>query len=317
MMFRRLGRTGLQVSEISLGTVELGIDYGIRTGSGPIRPTEEEAHRLLNRALDLGVNFIDTAAAYGTSEEIIGRALGRRRSSYYIATKCLHYYDETDAIPEIRRRMEASIDESLRRLKTDAIDLIQVHGRDRQEIEQRMIREGEVIEVLERARQAGKVRFIGYSSYSEEASLAIIEDGRWDTLQIPYNILDQRGALRVFPAARASRVGVIVRSALLKGALTDKAQHLPSHLKPLMDRTEQLKALTAPGMPTLPQVALRFVLSNPDVSTIIVGADRIPYLDEAVSVSDGCGLPGEVLIRAQELKLDDPDLLNPGRWGIP
>lgn len=315
--FRSLGRTRLRVSEVSLGTVELGMEYGLQAGGEPGVPAESDARVLLNRAIDSGVNFIDTAALYGNSEEIIGRALKGRRSEYALATKCVHRLEEGLDYAESRRSISASIDRSLSRLQTDHIDLLQVHGRDILELELRMIRDGEVMEELDLARDAGKVRFAGYSSYSEEAALAAIGEGRWDTLQIPCNILDRRYLKRIIPEAYRRDVGVIVRSALLKGALTEKSRFMPERLKPLVVHIDRLVEIQSETRYSLPELALRFVLSIPDVSTIIVGADRIKYLDEAVSVSDGKGLSAEILLELEDMALDDPYLLNPGNWGIP
>ncbi len=317
MKYRSLGRTRLRVSEVSLGTVELGMEYGLKAGGEPGVPAETDARDLLNRALDSGVNFIDTAALYGNSEEIIGRALKGRRSEYVLATKCVHRLEEGLDYAESRRGIAASIDRSLLRLQTDHIDLLQVHGRDLLELELRMIRDGEVMEELDRAREAGKVRFAGYSSYSEEAARAAIDDGRWDTLQIPCNILDRRYLESVIPEARRRGVGVIVRSALLKGALTEKSRFMPERLKPLVTHIDRLAEIQSETHYSLPELALRFVLSIPDISTVIVGADRIAYLDEAVSASDGRGLSEGILLALEDMALDDPYLLNPGNWGIP
>ena len=317
MRYRTLGRTRLCVSEISLGTVELGMEYGLKEDGESSVPAETVARNLLNRAIDSGVNFIDTAAQYGNSEEIIGRALKDRRSEYVLATKCMHRLDEGLDYAGSRRSVSESIDQSLSRLRTDHIDLLQVHGRDSIELEQRMIRDGEVMGELEKARKAGKVRYLGYSSYSEEAALAAIEDGRWDTLQIACNILDRRYLKRVIPEARKCGVGVIVRSALLKGALTEKIRFMPERLKPLSEHIDRLVEIQSATSYSLPELALRFVLSIPDVSTIIVGADRMNYLEEAVSTSDGLGLSGELLLKLDDMSLDDPFLLNPGNWGIP
>lgn len=317
MRYRILGRTGLRVSEVSLGTVELGMEYGLKEGDESTVPEESDARRLLNRALDSGVNFIDTAAEYGNSEEIIGRALEGRRSDYFLATKCLHRLDEGLDYAASRRSMSESIDRSLSRLRTDHIDLLQVHGRDNLELELRMIRDGEAMDELEKARKAGKVRYLGYSSYSEEAALEAVGDGRWDALQIACNILDRRYLKRVVPEAQRHGVGVVVRSALLKGALTEKSRFMPERLKPLVEHVDRLIEIQASTRYSLPELALRFVLSIPDISTIIVGADRITYLDEAVSASDGQGLSEEILLKLEEMALDDPYLLNPGNWGIP
>ena len=317
MKYRTLGKTELSVSEVGLGTVELGIDYGIRTGLESNQPPEADAVSLLNRAIDCGVNLIDTAAAYGTSEEIIGRSLHTRRDEFFLATKSLHWSDKGLPITEVRERISASIDQSLRHLKTDVIDLIQIHGRDVPILETMMIDEGDVFDELSRARQAGKVRYIGYSSYSALASMKIIENGNWDSLQIAYNIFDQRNAAAVIPEAHKAGMGVIIRSALLKGALSDKADHLPDHLAELTVRSRALGDLLDENTPTVPQLALRFVLDNPQVSSVIVGADRTEYLDEAVSVSDGIRLPASLYQRAIKLAIDDPELINPATWGIP
>ncbi len=317
MRYRVLGRTGLRVSEVSLGTVELGMEYGLKGKQESSVPAVADARNLLNRAIDFGVNFIDTAALYGSSEEIIGRALKDRRTEYVLATKCLHRLDEGLDHAASRRSISESIDRSLSRLQTDYIDLLQVHGRDVLELEQRMIREGVVMEELEKARQAGKIRFTGYSSYSEEAALAALDDGRWDTLQIACNILDRRHLPRVIPEAHRRRIGLIVRSALLKGALTDKSRFMPDRLKPLVDHVDRLVDVQSATGYSLPEMALRFVLSIPDISTIIVGADRMAYLEEAVATSDGEGLSEEILVKLKDMALDDPYLLNPGNWGIP
>ena len=317
MQYRSLGRTGLSISEVSLGTVELGMEYGLKEDGESSVPAETDARRLLNRAIDSGVNFIDTAALYGNSEEIIGRALKDRRSEYVLATKCMHRLDEGLDYPDSRRSISESIDTSLSRLQTDRIDLLQVHGRDVLDLELKMIRDGVVMDELEKARQAGKIRFTGYSSYSEEAALAAVEDGRWDALQIACNILDRRYLKQVVPEARDRGVGVIVRSALLKGALTDKNKYMPERLKPLSEHIDRLAAIQSATRYSLPELALRYVLSIPDVSTIIVGADRMRYLEEAVATSDGRGLDKEVLVKLEDMGLDDPYLLNPGNWGIP
>ncbi len=315
MRFRSLGRTRLRVSEVSLGTVELGMEYGLKDGEESGVPTETDSRNLLNRAIDTGVNFIDTAAQYGNSEEIIGRALKDRRAEYVLATKCMHRLDERLDYAESRRNISESIDQSLSRLQTDHIDLLQVHGRDDLDLELRMIRDGEVMDELDKARQAGKIRFTGYSSYSEEAALAVIEDGRWDTLQIACNILDRRYQRRVIPEAWKRGVGIIVRSALLKGALTDKSRYMPEKLRPLVEHIDRLVEIQSATRYSLPELALRFVLSIPDISTIVVGADRMKYLEVAVSASDGAGLSEALLVKLEDMALDDPLPAQSGKLG--
>jgi aryl-alcohol dehydrogenase-like predicted oxidoreductase len=126
MKFRRLGRTELMVSEISLGTVEIGLDYGIGPDGEARRPPESEAARLLHRALDLGVNFIDTAPAYGESEAIIGRALKGRRQDFVICSKVLSHADQPHGA--LWEKVTASVEASLRALDTEVIDIMMIHS---------------------------------------------------------------------------------------------------------------------------------------------------------------------------------------------
>ena len=119
MRYKRLGRTGFEVSQISLGTVEIGMDYGITSS----RPVEAEAARLLHRALDLGINFIDTARVYGEAEAIIGRAIAERRKEFVLVSKVLPFDEEP-----LKSRVRDSVHESLRLLRTDFLDVLMIHS---------------------------------------------------------------------------------------------------------------------------------------------------------------------------------------------
>jgi len=126
--FRRLGRTDLRVSEISLGTVELGLDYGIAENGQPRRPQEAEAARLLHRGLDLGINFIDTARAYGESEAIIGKTLKHHRSEFILCSKVAPYTGENLSSAALKQKLSVSVDASLEALNTDRIDIMMIHS---------------------------------------------------------------------------------------------------------------------------------------------------------------------------------------------
>jgi aryl-alcohol dehydrogenase-like predicted oxidoreductase len=213
MNYRQLGRTGLSLSEISLGTVELGLDYGVPVDGEHRRPPEEKAARLLNRALDLGVNFIDTARAYGSSEEVIGRALKDRRKEYILATKLAPIREEGQSDQELRDQVKASIAESLRLLQTDVIDLLQLHHTPVD-----VVKSGRVLAAAREAQRSGSVRFIGASTYGEDAPLAVLAaGGGYDTLQVAYNLVDRTLEEKVLPLAQQQGVGIIVRSVLLRG----------------------------------------------------------------------------------------------------
>src|SRR5438046_456053 len=137
MRYRRLGRTGFDVSEISLGTVEIGMPYGIGKDGAPPPPEEAEASKLLHSALDLGVNLIDTARAYGESEAIIGRVLRDRREEFILVSKVSSYQDRNLDSAALRERITSSVHQSLSLLQTDVIDLMMIHSAPTEVIESR------------------------------------------------------------------------------------------------------------------------------------------------------------------------------------
>ena len=308
MNYRRLGRTNLQVSEISLGTVELGMDYGIPAHGAHRRPSGADAARLLNRALDLGVNLVDTARAYGESEVIVGQALKSRRDEYILATKIGSSSWEGYTGAKLRERVEASITESLRALQTDTIDLLYIHNATPE-----LIQQGEIVEIMERARQAGHARSIGTTTYGEAAPLAVLEDGHFDCIQVAYNLLDRQFEERVLPLAKEKDIGVVIRSVLLKGALTHRYAHLPEELRELREAVDAVNSLCSAQGSDLPELAYRFVLGHPVVSTALVGTARVHELQEIASFAGCTALPAELLNDIREIVVS-PDQLNPGTW---
>ena len=309
MNYRRLGRTGLQVSEIGLGTVELGLDYGVPVAGEHLRPPEEHAARLLNRALDLGVNFIDTARAYGTSEEIIGRALKGRRNEYILASKLARIRDEGQSAGELAEQVKASIAESLRMLQTDVIDLLQLHLASVE-----VITKGRMLAAVEEAQQAGYVRFIGASTYGEEEPLAALRDGGYDTLQVAYNLADKTLEEQVLPLAQQQDVGIVVRSVLLRGVLTHRYHLLPEPLAELRSAIAELSRLAEAEGCNLPEMAYRFVLAHPAVTTALVGTARIEELEAALAFAGRPSLPPARVAAIRQITISDLSQLNPGTW---
>lgn len=287
MKYRRLGRTGLDVSEIGLGALEIGRDWGIRVEGDFGRPDRDDAIRLVHEALDLGINFFDTAPAYQLSEERLGEALRGRRDEVFIATKVgEHYSDERGFWYDPgRQAVRASIEQSLRRLQTDVIDLLQIHSASREIIER-----GETLDEMLRFREAGHVRFVGMSGEADGA-LAAIENGGYDTIQVPYSIVDQRVNDMVLPRAKEHDVGVIVMMPLGQGIITDKYRHHDNEEQ--RRRAEALQFLAHDGQ-TLAQAALRFVLANEAVSTIIAGTRKVDNLRSNVAAAEGRLTPHEM-----------------------
>jgi aryl-alcohol dehydrogenase-like predicted oxidoreductase len=303
--YRQLGRTGLKVSAISLGTVSLGVDYGINAPGQFGRPDELSAIRLLRRAAERGVTLVDTAPTYGTSERLVGCALAANKRAI-IATKVAPPAEGAD----VRAAIDASIDASRLAIGRDTLDIVQIHNATAA-----MIAQGEVTAALVRARERGQVRVIGASVYGEVAALAVIASGQFDLLQIAFSALDQRMAANVLPAADKAGVAVIVRSALLKGALTPKAQWLPSQLDRLKTAAELAKDVLAEGSwDALPRAATRFCLSFPSVASVLTGARSASELDAAIEAEAAGPLDDRVLRDAARLALDDEQLLNPTHW---
>ncbi len=313
MQYRNLGRTDLRVSAISLGTVSLGIDYGIESPDGFGRPSPDESIALIRGAADAGINLFDTAPAYGAAQKLLGTAL-EGKDDCFIATK-IAVPKDPDGNPmqgdELRRAIDESLGNSLRALQRDVLDIVQIHNATED-----VVTQGDMAQALLQAQREGKVRFLGASVYGEAEALAVIQAGRFDVLQVAYNLLDQRMAQRVFPAAEQAGTGILVRSAFLKGALTSKARSLPLELAELRLAAERAKDTLAGSWEKLPQIALRFCLSASQVTTALVGARTFQELEHALVAMESGVLPEEPLNSAQGLALEEEHLLNPSYWPV-
>jgi aryl-alcohol dehydrogenase-like predicted oxidoreductase len=307
--YRPLGRTGLTVSALSLGTVALGVDYGIAAPGDFGRPGEADAVRVVRSAIDRGVTLVDTAPAYGDSERIVSRAAGGH-PEVIVATKV---NPAAFGGVGIGRAVAASIESSRRALGREVLDIVQIHNATRE-----MIDQGAVTAALVDARDRGLVRVIGASVYGEDAAMAVIQSGEFGVLQVALNALDQRMMRRVLPAADAAGLGVIVRSAFLKGALTPKAQWLPEPLAPLRDAAARARDLLGAGSwDRLPEAAMRFCLSVPLVASVLTGAQTLAELDAAVAAEGSGPLTDSVMTSAAALATNDERLLNPSLWPVP
>ena len=255
---RRLGRTDIVASVLGFGGSEIGYQsVSARTVA-----------RLLGSALDAGLNVIDTAECYDDSESLIGKAIGARRQDVRLFTKCGHAGGWSGA--DWRRTpLLASIERSLRRLKTDYVDLIQLHSCSLAEL-----RKGEAIEALEQARERGWARYIGYSGDGEAARYAV-ECGRFDTLQTSVSIADQEAIERTLPLALARRMGVIAKRPLANVAWSYDRKPSEPYYQTYWSRLRKLDYPFLKSEPdTAVSTALRFTLSVPGVHTAIVGTTK-------------------------------------------
>ncbi|XEC96533.1 aldo/keto reductase [Paenibacillus tarimensis] len=279
-----LGKTGLQVTKLGYGAMEI---RGSRVWSG--RPvTDEEADCILNAVLDAGINFIDTAYDYGRSEELIGRFISHRRQQFILATKCgctLVDCGDHDETPHVwtRENLMHNIDTSLKRMRTDYIDLLQLHGPTVQQTE-----EGQLVDVLKEIQATGKVRWIGISSYLPHLP-AYIESGEFDTFQIPYSALEREHE-HLITKAGESGAGIIIRGGVARGEPGSGLGNLDRwsswEKAGLDDLLEEGESRTG--------FLLRYTLSHPYMSTTIVGTKNPEHLLENLAYANKGGLSQDV-----------------------
>ncbi len=280
---RPLGRTGLESTFIGFGALEIGRDWGLGDAGERARPDDEEAGRVLNAVLDLGINLVDTAAAYHRSEDRIGAHLSARRSEYVLATKCGEHNREPDTFYDFSYgAIRRSIDDSLVRLRTDVLDLVQIHfGPDPRKV----LDDGETVAAMKEARAEGKVRFLGASTGGEIA-LRCLATGDFDVLQLEYSLTNRRDE-PVVRLCGERGIGVLVRGGLAYGRLTSRVvPHLPSLNGRDRAATEALLRLVGGDGRKLTALALQFLHRNPHVSSVLAGSRRAGHVKENLDLVD-------------------------------
>jgi aryl-alcohol dehydrogenase-like predicted oxidoreductase len=308
MQYRQLGRTELRVSEIGFGAWAIG---GPAEASGtPLgwgRTSDDESLAAIRRARDLGVNFFDTADSYGfgRSESLLGIVLSRKRQDAVIATKVGNVRTSSGALMKdfSRQHIFHAVDGSLKRLRTDYIDLYQMHNPTPEDL-----RRGDIQDAMEVLQDSGKIRFWGVSVSTPEEGIDIINQGWGHTLQVLYNILNQAPAKELFPLAKERGYGIIARVPLASGLLTGKFSGntgfpaddirqnflTPRRLQEALERVDEAKAIIGGTARTLCEGAIRFVLANDAVSTCIPGARNVRQVETNATATEAW-LPDDVL----------------------
>jgi aryl-alcohol dehydrogenase-like predicted oxidoreductase len=297
---RPLGRTGVDVTILGYGAMELR--------GGPRGPAidDEDAGRVLNAVLDGGVNLIDTAIDYGRSEELIGRYLASRRDEYFLASKCGCLLGDppqgaTPPFPHDYRaaNIRAGTEQSLRRLGTDRLDLLQVHmSPSRSEMDA-----GQTVETMQALRDEGKVRFIGMSGILPNLPdhLAM---GVFDVFQIPYSVV-QREHEELITAAAAAGAGTLIRGGAARGGPSEDKGWSQGPLG--LAQGEGQRRWEASGLDELIgdmgrlEFVLRFTLSHPDLSSTIVGTSSVDHLRSNLAVAEKGPLPSDLYQEAKRL----------------
>jgi aryl-alcohol dehydrogenase-like predicted oxidoreductase len=262
MEHRTFGKTGLSVTSLGFGAGPIGY----------LGTDQKQVEIIVNTLLDAGVNFIDTAAAYHGSEEALGKAVSHRRKEFVLVSKCGQQFEDLPGPAWSSEVITATVDRSLRRLSTDHLDVMLLHSCNLE-----VLQRGEAVGALIRARDAGKIRFAGYSGDNEEAvyaaglpEIAVIETS--------INICDQVNIATVLPVARAQNIGIIAKRPIANTAWRP-AQQLQGiyqdYAKPYRERFAAMritaKDLGFSGEAEWPEIALRFTLSHPGVHAAIIG----------------------------------------------
>jgi aryl-alcohol dehydrogenase-like predicted oxidoreductase len=310
MLYRSLGKTGLTISEIGYGAWGIG-------GMMWMGAADEESRKALHRAIDLGLNFIDTALVYGDghSEVLIGKVLKERKERLIVASKIPPKNRQwparsgtplRQAFP--REHIVECTERSLKNLGVETIDIQQFHVWTDDWAE-----DAEWQEAVAKLKEQGKIRFFGISlnDHQPESALEVASKGLVDTCQTIFNIFDQTPESRFFPLCREKGIGVIVRVPLDEGGLSGKITpetEFPAgdfrnnyfrgdRKKQVYDRAEKLKSLLGNEAESLPELALRFCLHHPAVSTVIPGMRTVPHVESNCRLSDGRSLSAESITK--------------------
>lgn len=289
MEYKKLGSTSLNISRIGFGCWAIG-------GYGWGKVNDEESIFAIKRALELGINFFDTADVYGFghSEEILGKALGKKRKDIVIATKFGLKWDEKgnlerDASP---KRIEKALDASLKRLGLDCIPLYQIHWPDPK------TQISETMEALKNLQKKGKIKYIGCSNFSPKLIREAQEFCRLESLQGPYNIIEKEIEKETFALAKERQIAVITYSTLAQGLFSGKYRDdakfdkkdirsryenwQGDKFKANLKLVEKLKEIGARYNKTPAQVAIRWVLENPQVTSALIGIKRAEHIEDNI-----------------------------------
>jgi aryl-alcohol dehydrogenase-like predicted oxidoreductase len=307
MKYKPLGDTGLKISTLSLGAAELGLDYGFKGAGNGKKPETHEAVRLIHRALDAGMNCIDTARAYGTSEEVIGQALSHVSSKPIIVSKVV--IPENKDERHVRQEILSSIETTLRTLRIETLDVLLIHNTSLAVLQNNV-----AIDTLRAAQKQGKIRFPGASCYGDDVPFAVLSYPEFRVIQVPFNLFDQKMSKGFFQEAEMKGVGLFARSIYLRGFLTPLWEVAPDRLAPLKDRARKALAVARSEINSLSELALRFGLSMPKISSVLIGVRTIDELDENLREAEKGPLTERLVAQLEELSFGADAIVDTRTW---
>lgn len=298
----------MKFSRIGLGTVEIGIPYGIGRTT---LPSDKEADAILKSAVEMGITYIDTARGYGVAEERIGKSGIGKRDGIIIGTKCGQFLKDDPEIHggDLEQRIREDIDASRKNLHQDSLTLVQFHNEREDFTDFR-----EIIEILQKLKDEQKIQHVGIATRGEDAALTAIATGFFETVQVAYSIADQRMAHAVLSRAKQHSIAVINRSVLLKGALTENRKNLPEQLSALRASADAAELIADSIGISLPDLAIQFAASNPAISTILIGTIKPNHLESAILATQQEPLLQDIIAQCEKLGLTDPLQVDPAKW---
>lgn len=298
----------LPLSKLMLGTVQFGLPYGVANRTG--QPEYRDVVAILAAAIEGGVNCFDTAAAYGTSEEVLGRALRELKvaDQVTVVTKFRPLSPDELADPKLASAaLEQSVKSSLERLQLDGLPIVLFH------------RESDAVHrnTLEPLREKGWLRHVGVScAHLPGPPAEFIQSGDVSALQLPANLLDRRHEQSgIFQKATAEGVAVFIRSAFLQGLLVMPESEIPVVLREVLLARKRLEQLSSSAGMDLPELALRYLLTQSDVTSILIGVETLAQVQENLKRFERGPLPADLFAAIQGEAFDLPELiLTPALW---
>ena len=304
MTKRTFGKTGYAVSPLGFGGAPIGY----------LQIEQEHSAKILTLLLDSGVNFIDTAASYPGSEEAIGKAIGKRRNQFVLVSKCGQAFDDLPGAAWSAEVITATVDRSLKRLQTDHLDVMLLHSCKLEKLQA-----GDGIAALVKAREAGKIRFVGYSGDNEAAAYAAGHP-EIAVIETSINIADQHNIDLVLPICRKNNIGVIAKRPIANAAWKDASEQRGIYGGYASEYHKRLKQMNlkpadlgfaGEAASAFPELALRFTLSQPGVHTAIIGTTNPENAKTNIGYAGKGPLPPDVVGRIRSaFATQDPQ----GKW---
>lgn len=300
---------GINISALSLGTVQLGLNYGVNNADG--KPSQEEANKILDCALANGINTLDTAGAYGDSEAVIGnwRKTVEPTKRPFIVTKAAGL--DHSSLDALRNNLYRCVEESKKQLGVDRLDVLMLHHFD-----DYICDKDNVIRVMQELKESGEVRFIGASAYSHHDYAELASAG-FDATQIPLNIFDwdqiENGGLKKL---RESGMMIFVRSVYLQGLVFQDPDHLAPHMEFAKETLVKFRKLCYKYNITPASLALSYALSLPGVTSLVLGSEKAVQVEQNVQLFEkAVNLSAEQMAEIRENFLDTPvRVKNPHLW---